>query len=163
MPTEREKFYELLKDFDTAVLVTVADGSRLDARPMAVARVEPSCEVWFLTGADTAKVREIERNPRVEVVAQDEHDKYVTLSGLARVVQDREKIRALWKEPYEAWFPRGKDDPDIRLIAVTAEQGEYWDDQGANKVRYLFEAAKAYVGGHRAQPEEGEQHGSVQL
>ena len=38
--TESEKFHELLKGFDTAVLVTHAGEGRLRARPMVVAPVD---------------------------------------------------------------------------------------------------------------------------
>ncbi len=43
------------------------------------------------------------------------------------------------------------------------EEGEFWDNEGFNKIKYLFESAKAYVTGQTPEVAEGEQHGVVQL
>jgi hypothetical protein len=72
------------------------------------------------------------------------------------------KIEDLWSERMRVYFPIGKDDPDLALIHVHAEAGEYWDNQGAQGLRYLFEAAKAYVTGTRPELDR-EVHGSAQL
>ena len=160
--TDREKFYGLLKGFNAVVLITHL-GERLDARPMAVARVEPDCDLWFITGADTDKAREIAENPRVHVVAQHERDTFVSLAGTARLLHDPAKIRELWKEPYRVWFPDGPEDPNIRLIHLAAEAGEFWDNAGANKAKYLLQAAKAYATGSTPKVNEGDQHGEMKL
>jgi hypothetical protein len=62
-----------------------------------------------------------------------------------------------------AWFPKGKDDPNIALLAVHPEEGEYWDNEGFKKVMYLLETAKAYAKGERPHIEDGEQHAKVAL
>lgn len=160
--SEREKFFRLLEEFNTVVLIT-RQGERFDARPMAVAHVEPSCDLWFITGADTDKAREIEANPRVHVVAQHERDRFISLAGTARLLHDRQRIRELWKEPYRVWFPDGPDDPNIRLVHVAADTGEFWDNAGANKAKYVLQAARAYVSGSTPTIDEGDQHGEVKL
>jgi general stress protein 26 len=35
-----------------------------------------------------------------------------------------------------AYFPNGKDDPELVLLQVQAEEGEYWDNQGAQGLKY---------------------------
>ena len=159
---EREKFFGLLKGFNTVVLVTHR-GERLDVRPMALAHVEPSCDLWFITGADTEKANEIQANPRVHVVAQHERDTFISLPGTARLLHDDAKIRELWNEPYRVWFPQGPEDPNIRLIHVEAESGEFWDNAGVNKAKYIFQAARAYVSGSTPKVDEGDQHGEMKL
>ena len=72
-----QKIHELLSDFDTAMLVTHG-GDFAHARPMAIAHVEPNCDVWFFTGRSSPKVHEIRDDDRVLVVCQDEHSRYVT-------------------------------------------------------------------------------------
>jgi general stress protein 26 len=149
--------------FQTAMLVTHTEDGNLRARPMAVADVEEHCTVWFLSLHESGKVHELEVNSHVAVTCQKGNDTYLSLTGHATLSRDRSKIDSLWKEPYKVWFPQGKDDPDLVLIGVEPVEGEYWDQGGINKLKYLFEAAKAYASGTRPHIQEGEQHGKVHL
>ncbi|HYG22879.1 MAG TPA: pyridoxamine 5'-phosphate oxidase family protein [Verrucomicrobiae bacterium] len=155
------KFRELLAGFDSALLVTRGDGMPFNARPMALARVESNCDVWFFTGRHSAKVHEIENDQRVLIVCQNEMSRYLVLHATARLIFDRNKAAELWKESYRTWFPGGVQDPELVLIHAEAESGEYWDTGGFQSVKYLFEAAKAYARGTRPHVQEGEQHGVV--
>ncbi len=159
---QREHFRKLLQQFHTAMLITTG-GGELRARPMAIAKVEDDGRVWFLTGAETAKVHEIENETRVLLTCQNDRSAYLSLGGRADLVRDHAKIAELWQEPYRVWFPQGKDDPSIELIVVRPEQGEFWDNEGFNKLDYLFQTAKAYVTGTTPEIDEGKQHGRVQL
>jgi general stress protein 26 len=162
-PDQRQKFHDLLAKFDTAMLVTHTASGELRARPMAIAKIDDSCRVWFLTSVESGKVHEIESDTHVNVVCQKERSLFVSLSGLARLNRDRAKVEEVWKEVYKVWFPKGKDDPELALVSVEPSEGEYWDDEGFKKIKYLFEAAKAYASGTKPQVDEGEQHGKVHL
>jgi general stress protein 26 len=157
-----QRIRELLEDFDTAMLVTHR-GDFAHARPMAIAAVESHCNVWFFTGRGTPKVHEIHDDDTVLVVCQDEHERYISLSGRAEIVAEREKVRQLWSERYKTWFPGGVEDPELLLICVHAEEAEYWDQHGAKALNYFFQAAKARALKARPGLQEGEQHGKVIL
>ncbi len=144
------------------MLVTHTGEHGFHARPMAIAQVEKDGRLWFITSAETAKVHEIEMDSQVHLIAQDDHA-FLSLSGRATLIGDREKIAHLWREPFRVWFPKGKDDPDIELIAVRPERGEFWDNTGAKRFKYLWEAAKAYVSGTPPDADDGEMHGKVRL
>ncbi len=156
-------FRKLLQQFHTAMLVTHAGEDRLRARPMAVAEAEEDGRVWFLTHAESAKAHEIETDTRVHIVCQNDRSVYLSLSGHADLVHDRAKMDEVWKEPFKVWFPGGKDDPHLVLIAVRPEEGEFWDNEGTNKIKYLLGAVKAYATGTTPEIKEGEQHGHVPL
>jgi general stress protein 26 len=158
---EAEKVYDLLKEYDNVMLVTHGEGDRLDARPMHVAALDENCDMWFLTRIDD-KVDELTRNPSAQVVAQDEQDSWLSVSGRVEVLNDRGRAEELWQEPYRAWFPDGVDDPNLRVLAFRAERGEYWDQRGANKAVYALKVAKAYVTGNPPVPDSGE-HGETRL
>jgi general stress protein 26 len=160
---QRENFLSLLKEFDTLMLVTLNSEHEFHGRPMAVAAVEPGGRLWFLTGKDTGKVHEIEMDSHAYLTAQDGNSAFLTLSGRASLIEDRDKVHELWDEGFKVWFPGGKDDPNIELIAVQPESGEYWDTTGGRKVKYLWESAKAYASGTTPQVEEPGQHGRVRL
>lgn len=145
---ERQKVYEMLDRFESAMLVTHNADGRLDARPMRVAEVEPAGALWFLTSRSSRKVNEIAGDARVLLVYEDDNQ-YLSIAGTARVVDDGPRTRRLWKEPHKVWFPKGPDDPDLVLLSVEPEIAEFWDVGGIKGLRYLFDAAKAYVTGER--------------
>lgn len=58
---------------------------------------------------------------------------------------------------------KARDDPDIELIAVRPERGEFWDNTGAKRFKYLWEATKAYMAGTTPDADDGDMHGKVRL
>ncbi len=161
--SETEHFCDLLKAFDTAVLITHGQSSHFRSRPMAIARVEESCDLWFITNVDSAKVHEIEADTRAHAVCQNGRSSCVTVSGQALVIRDRQMAGELWKPAYRVWFPLGINDPHLVLIKLTGERGEYWDNTGANGITYIYQAIRAVVMGTTPEVAEGEQHGVIDL
>ncbi|SMP67195.1 General stress protein 26 [Neorhodopirellula lusitana] len=148
-----EKLVDLMNDFDTAMLVTRTDDGKLDARPMAVAELTDSGELWFVTDRTSGKIADLMLDREVAVTMQAS-GKYVSVSGEARVIDDREKVEALWSEAWKVWFPGGKSDPSITLLKIVPERGEYWDNSGFTGVKYLIKAGKAYMQGEQASTDE---------
>lgn len=127
-----------LQEFDVAMFTTVAADGHVHSRPMQTQEREPDCDLWFVTAMDTKKVAELKAHPRVGVVYHRDRDHaYVSLSGTARLQQDRELIRAKWKEAWRAWFPDGPDQADLCLIKVDVEQAEWWFPE-AGQLRVMF-------------------------
>lgn len=156
-----DKIQEILEDFDTAMLITHSSDLPFHARPMAIAKVEPNCDVWFFTGKESSKVREIRDDQQVLIACQDERSRYLSLLGNAGLVNNRSEFQRLWKETYKTWFPQGVDDPNLMLIRVHPREAEYWDNQGMRGIKYMFQSVKAYATGTTPQPKEGEQHGKA--
>lgn len=152
---------ELMGSFSTAMLITRTAEDGLHARPMAVADLDDSLDLWFVSG-EGVKVDEIVHDTRAHVVCQKDHSAYLSLSGTARVIRDRNKVEDLWKEAFRVWFPDGKDDPNLILIQFVPEKAEYWDNTGFNKMAYLWKSAKAYVTGKQPEISE-EEHAVVTL
>jgi general stress protein 26 len=159
----QQHFRELLATFDTAMLVSHANaGSALHARPMAVAETSADGSIWFITGADTPKVDEVEHDREIVAVFQ-ESKKWLSVSGKAELHRDRARIHKVWKESFRAWFD-GKDDPNIVLIRLNPQQAEYWDNTGVKGLRFYLQVAAAYVSGQELNgPGDVKQHGKVQL
>jgi general stress protein 26 len=66
------------------------------ARPMALAEVEADDTLWFLTQKRSPKIAEIAKDSRVVVTMQSSSN-FVSLSGTAAPVEDRERVARLWK------------------------------------------------------------------
>ena len=161
--SERQKVYDMLDRFESAMLVTHNPDGVLEARPMRAADVDPAGPLWFLTSRSSRKVSEIEEDSRVLLVYQDARGEYLSISGTARIVEDTQRARRFWKESYKVWFPKGPDDPDLVLLSVEPEIAEFWDVAGVNGLRYLFDAAKAYVTGGRAVVEDSDKHARLRV
>lgn len=68
------------------------------------------------------------------------HDFFACLSGEARVDNDFAMIDKLWNNQVGAWFPGGKDDPNLALLRFDVDSAEMWetDMSIAGKVKMLF-------------------------
>ena len=122
-----EKLRDLIQDVEIAMLTTI-DGGVLRSRPMDTQETEFDGDLWFLTSKKHHKIEEINRDNRVNVsYASPDDNTYVSVSGTASFSEDRAKINDLWSPEHKAWFPEGKDDPNIILLKVDVEQAEYWD------------------------------------
>jgi general stress protein 26 len=161
MMSDGQHLYDLLQDFDTAMLITRASDGNLHARPMAVAELRADADAYFVTDIESPKVAEIEADADVLLTFQSARQ-YAALYGRVNVVQDRALIERLWKEAWQVWFPRGQTDPSIALLRFDAERGEFWDNAGTRGMQYAFEAARAYLRGETPQTDP-EQHGRVRL
>jgi general stress protein 26 len=162
--TPSVKLHELLESFGVAMLVTRTKEGELRARPMALAKADESGNLWFATDKHSAKVDEIHDDGQVAITMQDK-TRYVSISGVASLRDDRAKLAELWKTEWKVWFPGGKDDPNITLLEVDGTAGEYWDNSGASGLKYLIEAGKALLSGTRPDnvDDDPKIHGKVNL
>ena len=160
---EMKHFLEMIRQFDDAMLVSHAPDGELRARPMAVAETTDTGDVFFVTSVESPKVDELLNDERLLVTFQDEK-KYVSLTGAAQFVEDRDKIKELWKPTWRVWFSNGPEDKDIILIRVRAEEAEYWDMSGGSRVRLAFRGIRALITGDEVNPpDDPKTHGHIHL
>jgi len=158
---QRTRLREILDDAGTVMLITHDLAGRSHIRPMAVAKVDDDGTVYLATNIKTAKVREIQADARVDLVFQGKLQ-FATVSGTATLRHDRVLVNELWKDSWKLWFPEGKDDPDITILVIDPDRGEYWDQSGTTGISFLYRAAKAYVTG-KEMDYNPEGHGKVSL
>jgi general stress protein 26 len=162
MTDSKDEFWKVLKHFGTAMVVTHADDGSLRSRPMAIADSEPDGDLWFATSIESGKVSEIWTDNRIAAALQSE-DRFMSISGRGELIRDRAKIDELWKESWRVWFPNGKDDPELVLLRLRAEEAEYWDQHGSKGLNFAFEAGKALLRGERHERTSHQQHAKVTL
>ncbi len=151
-----EKLGSLIEGVKIAMLTTMDENGVHRSRPMATQQVEFDGDLWFFTSKNSPKVVEIKDESNVNVsFSNPDKDIYVSVSGTASVLVDKDKIKELWTPAYKAWFPDGVDDENIGLIKVHAEQAEYWDTP-SSPVVHLIGFVKATVTGQSYQPGENE-------
>lgn len=134
-----------VKNVQMAMLTTVS-GGRIVSRPMGTQEMGEDGTIWFITSADSNKVREIRDNPTVNVSYVDSgSETYVSIAGQARTLNDRALIRKFWNPFLKAWF-EGPDDPTIRVVEITPISAEYWITKGGKIVSLLSVLASAVTG-----------------
>ena len=155
MQNDLEKLREMVKDIDFCMLTTVDENGDLHSRPMSSnGEIDRNGDIWFFTAASSHKVSEIAKLPKVNVsFADPENHRYISVSGTAQLIRDRAKIDELWKPEFRIWFPNGKDDPDVALLRVKLDKGEYWDSQSST-IGYMFSFVSSLVTGK--EPDLGE-------
>ena len=122
------KLTELIEEAAVGMLTTRDLDGTLRSRPLATLQVTDEGDLWFFTSVKSPKVREIEEDNRVNVSFERPSDHiYISLSGRARILRDRDKAKSLWTPWAKVWFPDGPEDPELVLLNVRTEQAEYWD------------------------------------
>lgn len=150
------KLAELIEGIQFAMLTTIDEEGMLRSRPMTTQQTTFDGDLWFFTCGTSPKAYEIatERRVNVSFAAPEDH-RYVSISGIARIVRDRAKMEELWNPAYKAWFPKGLDDPDIALLKIDAEKAEYWDSPSSTMVQ-IFGFVKALATGQQYDAGENE-------
>ena len=156
----QKKLDELIALFDTAMLVTTSLRGKPRARPMAIAGHHEGGLLYFATRAEDEKLEEVLQQPDVAVTFQ-EGQRFLSISGQARVETDVQLARELWKPAMKLWFPDGARDPQLTLILVEPTYAEYWDRSGVRRLEFLWEAGKALVRGELPEVERRDMHAKV--
>ena len=149
---EQQKLFDMIKDIKVAMMTTADPDGSLHSRPMWSVQGKSDNDLWFFTRASAPKTSEIRDNQKVNLAYADPNSQnYVSVAGTAELNRDKGKINELWAEPMRTWFPKGVDDPDIGLIRVRVEQGQYWDSPSSMMV-HAYGYVKAVLTGEAPQP-----------
>ena len=154
-----KKLKSLAEDIRFCMYATIKDG-KIESRPMTTLDIDDDGNVWFFTSRQTAIGHETSWNEPVSLIYSDpKNNSYISVSGNASIVNDENKKVELWNPVSKAWFPGGKDDPNLVVLKVTTDEAAYWDSS-SSKMVVFFSILKAAVTG--TTPNEGD-HGKLNL
>lgn len=148
---QRATVAEIMEETRIAVLTYVSPGGSLVSTPMGMQDFDQPGTIWFLTERNTDKVRAIEADPRVNVSFSSKSG-WVSLSGTARMSEDRAKLEELWDASAGLFMSGGPEDPSNVLLQVDGATAEFWESPGT--VVSVIELAKGLVG--RGTPDLGD-------
>ena len=124
----REKLYAMIDKVKIAMLTTVEKDGGLHTRPMANQESDEKGDLWFFLDKTSPLAETIKANPKVALGYSDPSgDNYVSVSGNGQLVQDRATIDEKWSEDVAAWFEGGKENPNVALLRINPDEGEFWD------------------------------------
>lgn len=163
MKRELGQLYEMIDEIEVAMMTTRRPDGHLASRAMATQKRAPGADLWFVAALGSAKLSDIERDPHVNLAYyKDRTREWVSVSGLATLSRDRDKIHELYEPDWKIWFtdegdPRHgtADDPRLVLIGVEVHAATLLE---VNKPRpvVFYEMVKGLVTGDT--PEIGEMH-----
>jgi general stress protein 26 len=153
-----EKLNELA-DKMTCFLCTY-ENDEMISRPMSTQAVDEDGTIWFFSSKESLKNYQIRKDGKVNLLYCDNNKQhYLSLSGIAEVLYDKEKIHALWSPLAKAWFEEGENDPDITLIKIVPNTGHYWDTKNGKLISMIKIATAAITG----KPMDGGVEGDLNL
>ncbi|HYE40239.1 MAG TPA: pyridoxamine 5'-phosphate oxidase family protein [Ramlibacter sp.] len=148
---DREVLWDLIKDTRFCMLShRHADGS-LHSHPLTTMNKQLGAEgcLYFFVSRKTEVGQRLRQDGSVNLAyANPDKDTWVSVTGVARVLEDLEKKRELFNPMAKAWFPGGPEDPEMELVAVEIDEAEYWNVKD-NKLLQMLKMGKAAVTGDR--------------
>lgn len=152
-----KKLKNLVEDIKICLFCTnlkTDDGST--ARPMSAQEVDQEGNLWFFSGIDSDKNREIKQDKHVQLFFSDPiKSSFLVVNGEAEIVFDRDKIEEFWNPLVKIWFKEGKEDPNISLIKVVVGNSYYWDVDGNRMINFFKIIASVASGSNLVTAEEG--------
>ncbi|MGZ8490802.1 MAG: pyridoxamine 5'-phosphate oxidase family protein [Gemmatirosa sp.] len=156
VPLEKklDDLYALIDGIEVALFTTRRADGQLVTRPMQVQRRTAGTDLWFMTNVESHKLEELATDAHVNCgFYKDRTREWVSVSGSARITQDRQIIRDLYQADWRAWLgdeggarDGGPDDPRIALVLVEANSVIY-SKQDRPMPMVLFELAKGIATG----------------
>lgn len=80
--------------------------------------------IYFLIGRDN---RIAAGGPAMLQYVSKGHDYFACISGTAKLEENPALVDKFWNKWAEAWFPQGKEDPNLGLLRFDIDSAELWD------------------------------------
>ena len=133
----KQKFWTALADSPFVFLQT--DGDPQTAVPMmAQLDTEAQSTIWFFTSRESPFAK---GGPATATFMGKGHDLFARFTGSLAEETDPARFELEWSPAVQAWFPGGKQDPDLLMLRMELDQAEIWNpDYG------LIKTAKMLLG-----------------
>jgi len=79
--------------------------------------------IWFFTSRDN---RIAAGGPAMAQFSAKGHDVFACLDGNLVEETDQARIDKHWSKEVEAWFPEGRNDPNLKMLRFEIEDAEVW-------------------------------------
>jgi len=130
---QMDKIQAMVNDIKYTMMTTRTHEDHLHSCPMNTTETSIGAkEIWFIGHNPSETVDNINKNSEVNLAYVSQDDKsYLSITGKAELIEDREKLDELWSMTYNAYFEQGKEDPKVQLIKVVPHGAEYWENGNA--------------------------------
>ena len=117
------KFWKALAD--SPFLFLQLDADPHTAMPMT-AQLDKDADsaIWFFTRKDHIFAG---GGRATATFSGKGHDMFARFTGALARETSRERLDKQWSTPASAWFPGGKDDPDLLMLRMDLDRAEIWN------------------------------------
>ncbi|MCY7320113.1 MAG: pyridoxamine 5'-phosphate oxidase family protein [Ramlibacter sp.] len=147
--TPQEKLWHLIKEMKFGMFTHRHSDGQLHAHPLTTQNrsLDENGLLYFFVSRKSEVGQRVQADGNVCVTYGDPgKDTWVSVSGTARVNEDRKDKERLYNPIVKAWFPGGVDDPDLELVEVKINHAEYWDIHESKMTQLLKMATAAVTG-----------------
>ncbi|MGL5253372.1 MAG: pyridoxamine 5'-phosphate oxidase family protein [Moraxella sp.] len=154
-----ENINKVIDSVKYAMMTTItSDEKHLHACPMTTNKNDlENGKIWFIGDKKSETVQDLAKNPQVNLsyTSADQKD-FVSINGVAELVDDKTKLDELWSPIYNAFYEKGKEDPNVQVIGVTCNGAQYW--LSGNSVVNMFKLVSAAMQEGKTADNMGENH-----
>lgn len=119
----KDKFWRALSH--SPFVMMQLDSDSTTAAPMSAQLDEDvTGMIWFFTSRQS---RFAELGPVTATLAAKGHDLFARFDGTLAVETDQARFEKQWSNFVAAWFPGGKEDPDILMLRMDLGDAAIWD------------------------------------
>lgn len=123
----RTRALGIIRQAVNAVFISTDDEGYPHARTMWTAGTDDDFTIFFVTGRNLVKCKQIEANPKVcmfwtQVEGNMIGWNYAMLKGNAQVKDDQAIKDRFWTDMLKEYFPQGKEDPNYVVIEVKPKE-----------------------------------------
>ena len=118
----KQKFWEAMKESSFVMLQLDADQD--SAAPMtAQLDKDANSAIWFFAERNG---RFAALGPATVTYESKGHDVFCRFSGILQEETSRERLDKHWSNFVQAWFPGGKDDPNLLIMRMDLGNASIW-------------------------------------
>lgn len=144
----KDKFWHAMSDSPYVMLQLDSD---LDSAAPMTAQLDRHANhaIWFFTYRDN---RFAEAGPATVTFSSKGHDVFARFHGVLVEETSRERLEKQWNNFVEAWFPGGKDDPNLLMLRLDLGDASLWAGEmgvlGTTKMALGMDVTKDVKGGY---------------
>ncbi|WP_293903354.1 pyridoxamine 5'-phosphate oxidase family protein [Phenylobacterium sp.] len=133
------KLWKAIEHHRTGMLGVSGDSHHF--QPMTAFGEPETHRIWFFTSKDSDLAESAGGGAEAMFHFQS-REVYACIDGRLSVDHDRARIDKYWNASVAAWYPGGKDDPNLTLLRLDSADAAVWLVDGG-LVKYVLEVAKA--------------------
>lgn len=142
---ERKLWIEI-DDTRFGMLATV-DGSPNHFQPMTAFCESESGRIWFYTHSDSDLALAAQGGAEAMFVfVSRDRELQASIRGVLRTTLDQLHRVKYWSSTVSAWFPKGKDDPELTMLCLDCQETVVWISETGG-VKFAWEIARANLTG----------------
>ena len=150
----RGRLWDEIKKVRYGMLGLVGAKSGGHFQPMTAFCEPQTGDLWFFTRTSTDLARAVEGGADAMFIVQAKDQAFqACVGGRIQLSHDASRIDKYWNAVVAAWFPDGRDDPQLTLLRLQAADAQVWLSE-SSPIKFFWEIGKANL--NKSEPDVGQ-------